>query len=94
MLFCCVIVELCVLYSDVCCSIYSTATMSTPSSKVDKVFDNITKSPEDSRLYRGLELKNRLKVLLISDPVTDKSAASLDVHIGTADGASMQAQFI
>jgi len=52
------------------------------SSKVDKVIDDIIKSPEDGRLYRGLELKNCMKVLLISDQTTDKSAASLDVHIG------------
>jgi len=50
--------------------------------KVNKVIDNIVKSPEDARLYRGLELKNGMKILLISDPTTDKSAASLDVHIG------------
>jgi len=52
------------------------------SSNVDKVIDSIVKSPEDARLYRGLELKNGMKVLLISDQTTDKSAASLDVHIG------------
>jgi len=52
------------------------------SSEVDKVIDNIIKSPEDARLYCGLELKNGMKVLLISDQTTDKSAASLDVHIG------------
>jgi len=52
------------------------------SSKVDKVIDDIIKSLEDGRLYRGLELKNCMKVLLISDQTTDKSAASLDVHIG------------
>jgi len=52
------------------------------SSNVCKVIDNIIKSPEDGRLYRGLELKNSMKVLLISDPTTDKSAAALDVHIG------------
>lgn len=34
------------------------------------------------RLYRGLELENGMKVLLISDPTTDKSAAAMDVHVG------------
>ena len=53
------------------------------SSTVDKVIDSIIKSPEDARLYRGLELKNGMKLLLISDETTDKSAASLDVHIGS-----------
>jgi len=52
-------------------------------SKVNRVTDSIIKSPEDARLYRGLELKNGMKVLLISDAMTDKSAAALDVHIGT-----------
>jgi len=51
-------------------------------SKVDKVIDNVIKSLEDARLYRGLELQNGMKILLISDPTTDKSAAALDVHIG------------
>lgn len=32
--------------------------------------------------YRGLELTNGLKVLLVSDPTTDKSAAALDVNAG------------
>lgn len=34
------------------------------------------------RLYRGLELENGMKVLLISDPTADKSAAAMDVHVG------------
>ncbi|BFZ09211.1 hypothetical protein BsWGS_12249 [Bradybaena similaris] len=42
----------------------------------------ITKSAADPRQYRGLELSNGLKVLLISDPETDKSSAAMDVHIG------------
>ena len=45
--------------------------------------DDIIKSPEDKRLYRALELNNGLKVLLVSDPTTDKSSAAMDIHIGT-----------
>ncbi|KAL1122671.1 hypothetical protein AAG570_002998 [Ranatra chinensis] len=45
-------------------------------------YDNILKSAEDKRIYRGLELNNGMKVLLISDPTTDKSAAALSVGIG------------
>uniref|UniRef100_F1KTK3 Insulin-degrading enzyme n=1 Tax=Ascaris suum TaxID=6253 RepID=F1KTK3_ASCSU len=45
-------------------------------------FENIIKSAEDKREYRGLELKNGLRVLLISDPKADKSAASMDVNVG------------
>ena len=44
--------------------------------------ENIIKSAEDKRLYRGLELHNGLRVLLVSDPTTDKSAASMDVNVG------------
>ncbi|XP_073964402.1 insulin-degrading enzyme-like [Choristoneura fumiferana] len=57
-------------------------TPGTPTPAVLKRYDDITKSQEDKREYRGLELSNRLKVLLISDPTTDKSAAALDVNVG------------
>lgn len=50
--------------------------------KVKKRYDNIFKSKEDKREYRGLILENDMKVVLISDSTTDKSAASLDVNIG------------
>ncbi|XP_019795129.1 insulin-degrading enzyme isoform X7 [Tursiops truncatus] len=50
---------------------------------VKRVGNHIIKSPEDKREYRGLELANGIKVLLISDPTTDKSSAALDVHIGS-----------
>jgi len=43
---------------------------------------DVKKSKFDSREYRGLQLKNGLKVLLISDPDTDNSAASLSVEVG------------
>ncbi|XP_075989549.1 insulin degrading metalloproteinase [Anticarsia gemmatalis] len=49
---------------------------------VVKRYDDILKSQEDKRVYRGLLLTNRLKVLLVSDPTTDKSAAALDVNVG------------
>ncbi|XP_015116960.1 insulin-degrading enzyme isoform X2 [Diachasma alloeum] len=49
---------------------------------VKKRFEDIKKSPNDKRVYRGLILNNDMKVLLISDPTTDKSAACLDVNIG------------
>lgn len=44
--------------------------------------DDVLKGAEDKRHYRGLQLENGLKVLLISDEKTDKSAAAMDVHIG------------
>jgi len=49
---------------------------------VRSVESDISKSAEDKRSYCGLELNNGLKILLISDPSTDKSAAALDVHVG------------
>ena len=48
-----------------------------------KKFDNIIKPKIDNRIYRGLIMENNLKVLLISDPLTDKSAASLNLNIGS-----------
>lgn len=44
----------------------------------------ITKSISDARLYKLINLPNKMTCLLISDPETDKSAASLDVHVGAA----------
>lgn len=49
---------------------------------IKRITNEIIKSPEDKREYRGLELANGIKALLISDPTTDKSSAALDVHIG------------
>lgn len=45
-------------------------------------FDDIIKSQQDSKNYRGLVLENGMKVLLISDPTTDKSAACMCVEVG------------
>uniref|UniRef100_A0A1I8Q5M0 Insulin-degrading enzyme n=1 Tax=Stomoxys calcitrans TaxID=35570 RepID=A0A1I8Q5M0_STOCA len=44
--------------------------------------NNIEKSEQDNREYRGLQLKNGLKVLLVSDVGTDVSAAALSVQVG------------
>jgi secreted Zn-dependent insulinase-like peptidase len=43
----------------------------------------IIKSPNDDRSYESLVLANGLSVLLVSDPRTDKAAASLDVNVGS-----------
>jgi len=45
--------------------------------------NNITKSENDNREYRYLTLSNNLKVLLISDAGAEKSAAALNVHVGS-----------
>ena len=46
---------------------------------------NIIKSPNDQRVYHSTTLSNKLTVLLISDPETDKASAALDVNIGSSD---------
>merc|ERR1712136_351235 len=48
-----------------------------------EMFLNVEKSASDRRNYQGLKLPNGLKVMLISDPSTDKAAASLDVNVGS-----------
>ncbi|XP_025073712.1 insulin-degrading enzyme-like [Pogonomyrmex barbatus] len=50
--------------------------------RVEKRYNDIIKSQNDDRLYRGLLLANKMKVLLISDPTTDKSAVAMDVNVG------------
>ena len=43
----------------------------------------VRKSPNDDRDYRYLTLDNELRVLLVSDPTTEKSAAALSVYRGS-----------
>ncbi|UTW14066.1 insulinase family protein [Marinobacterium rhizophilum] len=43
----------------------------------------INVSPNDNRDYLNFTLDNQLRVLVISDPGTDKAAASLDVDVGS-----------
>ena len=40
-------------------------------------------SASDDRLYKYLVLPNELKVLLISDPTTEKGSAAIDVNVGS-----------
>lgn len=56
--------------------------MANSSNQILYKFDNIIQSEEDKRSYRGLVLSNLMKVLLVSDPSTDKSAAAMDVNVG------------
>eukprot|EP01128_Nolandella_sp_AFSM9_P011831 TRINITY_DN8746_c0_g1_i1.p1 TRINITY_DN8746_c0_g1~~TRINITY_DN8746_c0_g1_i1.p1 ORF type:complete len:959 (+),score=215.62 TRINITY_DN8746_c0_g1_i1:78-2954(+) len=42
----------------------------------------IVVSPEDKREYRTLTLANEMNVMLVSDPTTDKAAASMEVGVG------------
>ena len=45
-------------------------------------FENITQSPVDHRSYRGLILKNGIKVLLVRDLSAKKAAVFMDIGIG------------
>ena len=57
---------------------------SSPSSEVAiETTKPVIKSANDERQYRHIILDNKLDVLLISDPSTDKAAASLDVYVGS-----------
>ena len=44
--------------------------------------DGVIKSPNDAREYRTITLDNQLQVMLVSDPSTEKSAASVSVDVG------------
>ena len=59
---------------------------------VKRVVGDIIRSPEDKRVYRGLEFTNGLKAMLISDPTTDKSSAALDVQIGNGPSSLLLCQ--
>ncbi|XP_058205103.1 insulin-degrading enzyme-like 1, peroxisomal isoform X3 [Rhododendron vialii] len=57
----------------------------------------IVKARTDKREYRRIVLKNSLEVLLISDPETDKCAASMNVRVGSfsePDGLEGLAHFL
>lgn len=53
------------------------------SNLIQKEIKNIQKSQCDDRNYELIVLQNKLEVLLVSDPNTDKSAAALDVGVGS-----------
>ncbi|PNH06712.1 Zinc-metallopeptidase, peroxisomal, partial [Tetrabaena socialis] len=45
--------------------------------------DDLIKPANDDHTYRHLVLPNRLRVLLVSDPTTDKAGAAMDVAVGS-----------
>lgn len=47
-----------------------------------QIIDDIIKSQQDPKNYRGLILPNGIKVTLISDPTSSKSAACLAFEVG------------
>ena len=64
------------------CRLVSSLPLRMTDPAVKRVVRDIIRSPEDKRVYRGLEFTNGLRALLISDPTTDKSSAAMDVQIG------------
>lgn len=44
---------------------------------------SMDQSDNDKREYRYVELSNQLKVLLVSDVTTDRSAACMNVGVGS-----------
>ena len=54
----------------------------------DLATDTVVKSPNDDRDYRYITLDNALRVLLVSDSTTDKSAAALAALRGSYDEPS------
>lgn len=44
--------------------------------------ENIQKSQQDPKNYRGLVLPNGIKVFLISDPTAQKAAACMSIEVG------------
>jgi Insulinase (Peptidase family M16) len=54
---------------------------SSPGARNAKI--EVRKKPLDERLYRALELDNGMRVLLVSDPSSSRSAAALDVNVGS-----------
>ncbi|MBA3988336.1 MAG: peptidase M16 [Idiomarina sp.] len=60
----------------------TSAQASTPVPKATQLLDDLIKSPNDTRKYRLVELKNGLEVLLVHDESTTHSAASLAIRAG------------
>jgi insulysin len=50
--------------------------------RVERVTDQLEKPSLDDRTYRVIRLLNKLEVLLVHDPQTDKASAAMDVNVG------------
>ncbi|KAF2157769.1 LuxS/MPP-like metallohydrolase [Myriangium duriaei CBS 260.36] len=56
----------------------------------NRIADAMQKPQLDKRTYRVIELPNKLEVLLIHDPDTDKASAAMDVDVGSfSDSAEL-----
>lgn len=56
--------------------------MPEPTTQVEQAQAKVVKSPNDDREYRVITLPNQIEIMLVSDPSTEKSAASLSVGVG------------
>ena len=70
------------LFPIIVLAILAASCQQTPTAPVTED-QTVRKSPNDDRAYRYLTLENDLKVLLVSDPTTDKAAAALSVYRGS-----------
>ncbi|KAF1981764.1 a-pheromone processing metallopeptidase Ste23 [Aulographum hederae CBS 113979] len=57
--------------------------VNTRAAMAERLTDNMERPVQDDRSYRVVRLPNRLEVLLIHDPETDKASAALDVNVGS-----------
>lgn len=55
---------------------------STQTPVTTRKYIDVIKSENDQRLYRYVILENDLRLLLVSDETTEKSAVSVDIHAG------------
>jgi len=55
---------------------------STQTTVSSRKYIDVIKSENDKRLYRYVILENDLRLLLVSDDTTEKSAVSVDIHAG------------
>lgn len=64
---------------------YHSLKLMTSTKQFTTIVDNnkMIKPDSDDRNYKIIKLKNNLVALLINDPTTDKSAAALDVNVGS-----------
>ena len=76
----CVCVICCLCFSS--CHPSSVSLHPIAAMSVAKQIDNIVKPDGDKRVYRAIELTNGMKVMVVSDPTTEKAAAAMDVNIG------------
>ncbi|MCZ2723360.1 insulinase family protein [Marinomonas sp. 15G1-11] len=68
----------------------NSATANSTSSETLNQMTTINKSNNDQNTYKSLQLENGLRVLLVSDPIAEKSSASLSVNVGSYQDPKQQ----